>query len=333
MMEILDYLALRPAFSLLIAPPSSGKTSFIIELYVKCPYSIVYLSPLKAINAEFHARVKHLKHVYDNPQCNVLHELSDKYLAVFSVEKCETSLFPLLEQQKNKVLIILDEFHLFYYWGESFRPHLWEVCMGLVNCGAHVIGMSATMSQINLQKCKEDFSLACDWLFLLDYGNGIFKLAPKKIHYFFKWHRSLFFKVFHKILNNELVYPGTLLFFCQYRFEVDRWVDYCQRNKIKAIGCVGGEVDSFRQALVDCPRPRCLFATICLSHGVNLPVIRHVFIGHAILNYDFWLQMAARGGRDGVNPFEIYTFDKFLMNRSSFFKAILKSLLALCLRY
>ena len=90
-----------------------------------------------------------------------------------------------------------------------------------------------------------------------------------------------------------------LLIFCRFRREVDEWSEFCHRHKISFCGAVGGEVKAFQESLEKNSQPRLIASTETLSHGVNLPVRRWVFLNYAEKRERFWLQMSARGGRDG----------------------------------
>ena len=58
----------------------------------------------------------------------------------------------------------------------------------------------------------------------------------------------------------------------------------------------------------------CIFSTTTLSHGVNLPEIKKVFIDYEVKNFDFWLQMIGRGGRQG-SDYQVYSTDEFHTTR------------------
>ena len=111
------------------------------------------------------------------------------------------------------------------------------------------------------------------------------------------------------------------LVFCSYRSEVDELVARSRRMGLRSLGCVGGEVEGFLKELelthgaIDC-----IFSTTTLSHGVNLPEIKKVFINYEVKHYDFWLQMIGRGGRRGAD-YEVYTFDAFHSDKKQLLKS------------
>ena len=60
---------------------------------------------------------------------------------------------------------------------------------------------------------------------------------------------------------------------------------------------------------------------------MNLPEIKKVFIDYEIKNYDFWLQMIGRGGRQG-SEYHVYTSDLFHVSKAERFKHKARILLA-----
>ena len=97
-----------------------------------------------------------------------------------------------------------------------------------------------------------------------------------------------------------------------------------RRMGLRSIGCVGGEVEIFLKELAERNEEvDCIFSTTTLSHGVNLPEIKKVFINYEVKNYDFWLQMIGRGGRRG-SDYEIYTFDAFNLSKKELLKNRMK---------
>ena len=64
-----------------------------------------------------------------------------------------------------------------------------------------------------------------------------------------------------------------------------------------------------------------------MSHGVNLPEIKKVFINYEVKNYELWLQMIGRGGRQG-SLYEVYSFDQFHLQEGQKIKNYLRVSLA-----
>ena len=109
---------------------------------------------------------------------------------------------------------------------------------------------------------------------------------------------------------------------------MDELVDRANRLGFKALGCVGGEVDQFLNSVKENEGSiDCIFSTTTLSHGVNLPEIKKVFIDYEIKNYDFWLQMIGRGGRKG-SEYQVYSYDLFHTTKKSRLKDKARILLA-----
>ena len=229
-------------------------------------------------------------------------------LLVTTPEMLSYDAINLLASMPIPPLFILDEFHLFYIWGGDFRPWIWEVTMGISSLPGSVLGLTATFSEDLQTQWKNDFLRVKDSLFLINLGNHTFKYLPSKIHFF----PRLFKRYFHRFFIRELFDNKNrcFLFFCRYRHGVDAWLDFCARHRINALGCKGGEASLFILALKKNPSPQCIFATSALSHGVNLPSISKVFIDHKTKDLNFWIQMAARGGRNG-SPWELYSFDPY----------------------
>lgn len=60
---------------------------------------------------------------------------------------------------------------------------------------------------------------------------------------------------------------------------------------------------------------------------MNLPEIKKVFIDYEVKNYDFWLQMIGRGGRQG-SGYEVYTTDLFHTTKTERLKHKVKILIS-----
>lgn len=296
--------------TLYISPPASGKTTFVLSLLEKRA-KVIFLSPLRALANEFHERACHevpaLLASSKRDLARQFHffEAMEHGLWVVTPELMGEEFWKRLSLQREKILVILDEFHLFYMW-RTFRPILWEAVIDSASYGFSFFMMTATMTEKLLCWWKEDFSLAFDQLYLVDQGNNQFKNPPARIHYYPTWQkRSLFVK-----LNWAVMKKKRVLLFCQYRREVDWWKTYFIKEKVSCIGCVGGEVEEFRLELFKNPEPQVIVATKTLGHGVNLPSFDLVVFDHIVADYSWWLQMVARGGRRG-EEFEILTMDTF----------------------
>lgn len=302
------------SFVLFLAPPAWGKTRMIEELWREGERGIIFVSPLRALALEVHERFKKNKEVFYLEGQGEWREIQKDYarakkpFLVTTPECLHEEFYAYLESLEEKPLVVVDELHLFYIWGESFRPQLFESLMSLALTKCPLLGLSATMSSELITQWKFDFSLSVDHLFLLNLGNQTLLYPPELKHFYFSFFPQMFRRRFiYELLQNE---NETFLYFCSRRNEVDQWLDFCARRGILALGCKGGEVQGFIQALKMYPSPRVIFSTSALSHGVNLPPLSKVFIGEALGRKDFWLQMAGRGGRKGER-YELFSFDEF----------------------
>ncbi len=288
----------RAIFSLLLAPPAWGKTSLLIELFSRQLGPWVYLSPLRALADEFYHRVKNLVNTYYLKSQSDLEKLllfkeNPPRLVIGTPETL--GLEGAAWAEKLKAHFVLDEIHLFYLWGESFRPWLREYLYVVGNTGQNILGLTATFSDEWLEQCREEFSQAGYKLHIQDQGNFKWAHPPRSFRYYGFRGRSRLRRNFLAGLERG----ETSLLFCQTRRDVHNWVDFCQRKRISVIGCTGGGVDLFREQLRQEPRPLSIVCTSVLGHGVNLPTFDAVYLDLIVDHRALWLQMAARGGRRG----------------------------------
>ncbi|WP_372651276.1 DEAD/DEAH box helicase [Halobacteriovorax sp.] len=310
--NILPIVETKNTFTLMLAPPGWGKTTLVLDLYEKYDGRVVFISPLRALAEEFYKRAVGLKNILSLSHVDASSDefksfsSKKKGLLICTAEKLSSEMIE--KYSLENTLYIFDEFHLFYYWGQSFRPLLWERVMEVSNNQGQILGLTATMDKDLLELWQRDFSLGLESLFLINLGNQRLLNSPAKINNYSLLGEKVFNRSFLRSLemNRE---GGTILYFCRMRRDVDRWIDFCRRRKIVAIGCIGGEVDQFLKDLEENPSPRCIFSTSALSHGVNLPIIKGVFLSYPIENNDFWIQMVGRGGRDG-SVYEVHEMEK-----------------------
>ena len=299
-----------------MAPPAWGKTRLLVNHLERGHHLWIFLSPLRALAEEFYKNCQHIKsrHLIQRrgDWKDVYRGRRGTPTLIVTTPEC------LVEErveelaQGGQVCIIVDEFHLFYLWGESFRPVMWESLLALSCRGFSFIALSATMNQDIQARWKRDFLLAFDLLVAIDVGNGRFKHSPDRVHYFSPWGRRMLERRFLSVMvSHKQGGRGTVLLFCRYRRQVDGWLAFCRKRGIRAVGCKGGEVDRFIEEMGSLNRPpELIVSTTALSHGVNLPSIHKVFLSYKVESEDFWLQMATRGGRRGEG-FEIYTLDSY----------------------
>jgi len=243
---------------------------------------------------------------------------------VATPESLKTRLLEKLSQFQPRPLIILDEIHLFYKWGKSFRPRLLSFIETIGSMNFPSLGLTATLDQESLSWLESSISPGFETM-ILDHGNMKMNFPPERNVYFPKKLRLLFNQFFEDQMRTHP--HKTALYFCRTRDEVYQWVDYFHWLGVNALGCVGGETSSFMKNYKRNQPPRVIFSTSALSHGVNLGSIDEIYINHYLEDQDMWIQMASRGGRTGEN-FDIYSFNNLGPKSSSMFtKPILLKLL------
>jgi len=232
-------ISLKSTFTLMLAPPGWGKTTLILNIYNEFEGKVVFISPLKALAMEFFKRASHLKNVY-SLSGNQGHEDNEKLflkakkaMLVLTAEKLSDEI--VRKGHEENILFIFDEFHLFYYWGQSFRPLLFEKLMAAANNGAQMMGLTATMDPKLLETWKNDFTLAVDNMYLLNLGNQKLLNKPTKVYNFSMLSKNIFYRYFFREVFDR-ANDKTILFFCRYRRDVEMWMDFSKRRKLSAIG-------------------------------------------------------------------------------------------------
>lgn len=318
---------------LLLAPPAWGKSRLIEEIFLQNNVKIIFYSPLRALAIEVYNRF--LKVFYNNNQnIFILNERSDSSL------KDESSSFAQFLKCKDKALVVVtaetlfeinmdiinidfnipiitifDEFHLIYRWGDDFRPLLFDKAIELVNISDTSFFMTATLEEKFETRFKYEFSSEIDFYFKVDLGNGTLKNNPQTTTTYpeILSKRIIQRRFLYEVIFNKKKNSGTVLLFCKYRREVDEYLQLCSGFGISAIGCKGGEAKKFQKELVkieDSKSPlNAIIATSVLSHGVNLPEIRKVFLTYKVESKDFEIQMIGRGGRRGES-FQLFQVGK-----------------------
>ena len=262
---------------ILTSPPASGKTYWIKSFQESLGrQKILVISPLRALAEECKAKW-------------------GEDIDMMTPEEW-------LTKKKSYEVIVIDEFHLFYYWGDSFRPQMWEAFYGLVEHARLTILLTATFSQEMQMKVKlfECHFHSVKWI---DHGNQVLKYKP-----------TLYIKApnirwLKKQIESEEKNDGVKLIFCKYREE-----DFNLESQLLVLGfqcitCVGGESRDMARKLTTIPEPDFIICTTVLSHGVNLPRIKRIYFLYKIQELDFWIQMVARGGRKG-EPFDVFSLNK-----------------------
>jgi len=251
-------------FIMLSSPPASGKT-FWIESFATSfnEAKIIVISPLRALR----------------------NELLDKWGEAIQVMTPEEWLI----KEEVFEVVIFDEIHLFFYWGDEFRERMWDCFYGLSSEAHLIIGLTATFPdwmQLELTKFFSSY-------FWINFGNQELKYLP-----------TSYLEVPSRDFIESVVFISekgsqTSLIFCQYREEVLSWEKKLLAHGFSVVICLGGEASKMKERLQLTPTPHFIVATTVLSHGVNLPTISKVFFTYEVLEKDFWIQMVARGGRRG----------------------------------
>jgi superfamily II DNA helicase RecQ len=256
------------------APPASGKTywiqSFVKESLSEPP---LIISPLRALADECRQRW---------PELNV--------------QTPEEWLF----KREGARVVIFDEFHLHFYWGDSFRHRMWEVFYELSSTAELVILLTATMNT-EMRRELETYRCQFDEVIWCDHGNQILKTPPLRYHMLPE--RSVLLR-----LLMEERYGGVTLVFCRFREEVAQVSAQLQQRGHRVWSCIGGEASKMAPLVQSGEKPDFIVATTVLSHGVNLPQIGRIFFLYRVENLDFWIQMVARGGRRGEG-YEVFALE------------------------
>lgn len=262
---------------ILTSPPASGKTYWIYSLRQTFRLAtFLVISPLRALADECRSRWGD-----DIPVVTPEEWLGKKTFAD---------------------IVIVDEFHLFFYWGDSFRPLMWEMFFEVTQKSSFTFLLTATLNEM-MRKEIMLFHSQFDSIYWVDQGNQ--KLMYKPFRYVVapskKWIQNQY--------EMESKGKDVKLIFCQYRDEV-----FALEKKLLTLGfscitCVGGESKFMAKKLADLPKPDFIISTTVLSHGVNLPMIKKIYFTYHVTNIDFWIQMVARGGRRG-DQFQVFSLEK-----------------------
>jgi superfamily II DNA or RNA helicase len=313
---------LHSTLTLIIAPPAWGKTYRLLELFRQRPEVLyVFVSPLRALANEFHQKI-----------CSefqtLLIENNQSWMSFCGIEQViiatPETLVGRLSFQENlfrPVLFILDEFHLYSYWGTTFRECMWESMIEIALTGKPMLAMTATFGEKEELFFQEQFQNQIEQIIKINYGNQTLLYPPKKKFYVFS-HMKKNIRDF-VLFELEKKQTGTVLFFVQYRKQVELYEKLFSDCGYQVLSCVGGEAEEFSQKLKHTSAPNLIIATTVLSHGVNLPKISCILFSYEVQNFDFWIQMVGRGGRKGES-YNLYTFDPEQISRWSKLKSLVK---------
>lgn len=303
------------------APPGFGKTYKTLLSLKKTRKKALMIFPLRALCDEVHLTANKLKIITFNitslKESEAISKCSEISL-IISTPECLSSNF--IDTIESDRILIFDECHLIYYWGESFRYSLIENFESLASLANPLILLSATINEFLLHKFKKDLSLNYESLHFINLGNQKLKNNPHKIFFYFPFQR--------KWLAEDYRFDrceGVNLIFCQYRKEVKSLEKKLRLKGHRVLSCVGGEAKEFIQKLSTGAKVDFIVATSVISHGVNLPQIKRIYFSYHVENIDFYIQMIGRGGREG-DFFEVHTFNKDYFSQRTLFLGILNVL-------
>ena len=310
-MQAINTLLSHGHSTLLIAPTGWGKTTLLLDLMKNSNKTWVYLAPLRALANEFYTRAQKkikstilISHAYEVQ--NILIRGLDFKLIVITPELLSSELMMRMKKETN---FVFDEIHLFYYWGDAFRPKLIEVYIDIIAGGYTSLFLSATMTESLLDRWSEDLRRNSHRSYIINIKNHTFKKEPLKTSYIPVAFQKTAVEEF---LNKPCKH--TKLLFCAYRNQVQFYEQKILELGYTVVSCIGGETQFLGAKLNKNPYPDFIISTIAISHGVNLPKISMVYISYAVKNYDFWVQMVGRGGRQG-EEFEVYSMDNYRITK------------------
>jgi superfamily II DNA helicase RecQ len=304
---------------LFLAPPAWGKTQILWKLLAS-KKKIFFISPLRALAAEFYekALADGIKSFYREARGEFACQ-EDIDLSIYTPELYLKDHF---EGKFSKIdfcnkLLVIDEIHLFFLWGHSFRPHLLDFLELALGDFQNTFALSATMSPCNKKEYQKIWEHCFEENFLLNLGNFKFKNIPTGhfcTYFFSKKMQDLIMKNF--LLSSK---KARVLVFVKYREEAKQLNLWCQSRGVLSLYCIGGEVQEFREKLSR-SIPQVIISTSALGHGVNLPDINDVFFNYNEPNTALRIQMMTRGGRRGQVYYVFTPFWMKVREKERFFK-------------
>ncbi len=264
------------SLTLFMAPMGWGKTRIIWQLLEDFD-RIVIVSPLRSILEDLKSR-----------PC-VVEDIKGKGVFLTTVESFKED--DLNFAIKHKALFVLDEFHLFYEWGESFRPRLLDFFYKISSSNTKVLGLSATITQQLYSVIERDVENNFKHFYFLNIGNF------KKVNMYKK--RKILIRpllMLNLLIKLVVFRSGRIILFCPTRKEVKVWINFFSRLGISCDYCIGGQVKDFIER--EAAQTQLIIATSALSHGVNLKGIENIYINY-IPDESTNFQMIGRGGRFG----------------------------------
>ena len=303
-MKEINTLLVDRSSVLFIAPTGWGKTTLILDLVLESSKSWVYLAPLRALANEFYLRASKVEGAYlissRKDLVQIMKSSLDFKLLIITPELLTIAF---LEKLNRDSIFVFDEIHLFFYWGDSFRPKLRDCYEDIMSLQFSSLFLTATMEKSLMNRWEKESCLNYDNSFILNLSNHKLKKDPDRIYgYPLSFKKNLIDEI------ESLKSSYVKLIFCPYREEVLSLRKELTQRGHKVLSCIGGETAQFSKELASCPYPEFIISTSALSHGVNLPKVSLVYISYRVKNYDFWVQMIGRAGRRGES-FVVFTHD------------------------
>lgn len=293
----------------LIAPIGLGKTSFIFHL-IKKENKIIFVAPLRSIVEEILKREETFSirefDVFNSVKRGVL-VVTPESLLPFDLEYFST----------RNTLFVLDEFHLYYEWADTFREKMRDFLENLYALEVRILGLTATMGQNHYKKLRIDSAFFNREMRIIDLGNMNFHYPPSSST------GLTYGQIDFEILRLGLFSKKKVLIFVKTRKQVSHYVNKLKKYGVDVIGCVGGESSYFIEAY-DRRFYQVIVSTKVLSHGVNLGRIDRVFILDNVPEFER-VQMCGRGGRDGNS----YTISYLIHSKPSKIKDRFKELFSI----
>ncbi len=278
---------MNPFSILLLAPPSSGKTTFILNYIKEQNQKVLYISPLRSLNREFAKRCADLDHTIlsrnSHGPSRVIVSTPESYL-----------IYKNLVDLKNR-LVVLDEIHLFFDWGNSFRPKILECLYDLLSSSLNIISLTATMSTQNLRQWRRLGKFQSHETLIINRSNLCLKTLPQRT---FDLSNLCPQDIESLIIFEAFYNQRKTLVFVRTKNEAKKYAEIFSRLISSTLYCTSDNMDEFMVKLEE-NGARLIFCTIALSHGVNLPSVSCLFITYPIPEHSHFIQILARAGRNG----------------------------------
>lgn len=310
MVNLLNNLQTEQA-CLITAPPGWGKTYQLLSAIQASNRKVVFVFPLRALCEEVYRQA-----IQSKISCINL-KASDDQDCLKHFQLIVTTPEQSLNFSFSERLFILDEFHLFYYWGRSFRESLLDFLEQKLASAPALMMLSATVSDQVQDWVKSFLKINYLEVIKLDFGNLKLINDPQSVYYYPKVFQ-------HWLLDsiNSHVKGECCLIFCAFRNQVSLMTKHLQARGFNVLSCVGGEAKEFSQKLNQVGDLEFIVATSVISHGVNLPKIKKIYFLYQVESLDFFLQMVGRGGRRG-DGFEIHSLNHHYFSKWRLFKGFL----------